>query len=70
MEGHRIFSWEDETSMYDPKGYWSPGNDCYFATYKAYVPNTIPVGEESDYLDKLDPYYVTKLNTEEIKWLK
>ena len=34
----KVVEWEDETSIFDPKGYWSFGCDCNVRLYKALVP--------------------------------
>lgn len=35
---YKIIEWEDETSMFDPRGRWVGGSDYYSVTCKAYVP--------------------------------
>ena len=46
MEGYWVYEWDDETSMYDSKGRWSPGIECYTRTYKVQIPNHIVEDED------------------------
>jgi len=53
------FSWEDETSQFDPKGIWSPGCEYYFRTYKVRVPakmyqRMVNTGEEKEIFDWIE----------------
>ena len=52
--GYRKFEWEDETSMYDPKGRWLGGSECYERTYKAMIPVRL---KEENALDWIEEHY-------------
>lgn len=45
-----VFEWEDETSQFDPHGYWVYGVECYMRKYRAKIPGKLMIQatEESD----------------------
>lgn len=48
MEGHWLCEYEDETSQFDPEGYWCYGTECFMRKYSVWIPNTInPDDDES-----------------------
>ena len=50
-EGYWIYEWEDETSRYDPKGYWV-GLEYFARKYRMWIPNEITEEEDIDeYID-------------------
>lgn len=48
-----IHEWEDETSMYDPEGYYVPGGEYYARTYRIWVPLSLQDNEQAieDYIE-------------------
>lgn len=50
--GFRVEEWEDETSMYDPQGYYCPGSDCYYRRCRCYVPIRLKPENLYDWLDR------------------
>lgn len=60
--GYRVEEWEDETSMYDPRGRRcpGPGSDYYVATYRCYVPIRLKSENVESWLDK---------NYENVVWI-
>lgn len=52
MRGYWLYEWEDETSQFDPAGRWAPGSECYFRTYRMWVPNCIGKNNQ----ERLDEY--------------
>ena len=57
MEGYWLYVWEDETSQFDPEGYWIYGCECYMRTYEVWIPNWIEEGDKKaidDFLEKLE----------------
>lgn len=47
-DDRRFFTYEftDETSMYDPKGYWVGGSEYYAREYKCRIPIRIKDNED------------------------
>jgi hypothetical protein len=50
--GYWLHEFEDETSMYDPKGRWLGGCEYYVCTCKIWVPDSIGKDDE----DKINEY--------------
>lgn len=50
--GYRVHEWEDETSMFDPRGRWEYGSECFYATYRCYVPARLKDENFDAWLDR------------------
>lgn len=51
-KGYRLFTSEEECSMFTPGSYWSCGCDCYFYTVRIFVPARLKDENVWDWIDR------------------
>ena len=49
--GYRVAEWEEETSQFDPRGYWCYGSECYRCLCRCYVPIALSDAKIGDWID-------------------
>lgn len=49
-----LYKWTDETSMFDPKGRWQGGSECYMRNYEEWIPNRIKPDDERAIMEYIE----------------